>query len=216
MALNPSLLRFTTPPDGSFDLHLPAGTATLFEQRVAAIPETKRGAWRYHRVAADDTLASVARAFHVNVSELAAANQMGESDSLNGIEALVVPVAPAAAPSSRGTFYTTRRGDTLVSIADRFGVSLSQLRRWNSLAGIRVAPGRRLHVAEPARVVQTSSRNRRGSSAHSSLPDPPPSSAKKRATSTSKKTRSIKPASASGERKPRTRKRSSHRTTSTR
>ena len=39
MALNPSLLRFTTPPDTSFDLHLPAGSATLFEQRVAAIPE---------------------------------------------------------------------------------------------------------------------------------------------------------------------------------
>ena len=30
MALNPSLLRLLTPPDASFDLHLPAGTATLF------------------------------------------------------------------------------------------------------------------------------------------------------------------------------------------
>ena len=66
MALNPSLLRFTTPPDASFDLHLPAGTATLFEQRIAAIPESKRDAWRYHRVAPDDTLASVARSFHVS------------------------------------------------------------------------------------------------------------------------------------------------------
>ena len=35
-ALNPSLLRMTTPPDTAFDLHLPAGTATLFEQRVDA------------------------------------------------------------------------------------------------------------------------------------------------------------------------------------
>ena len=100
IALNPSLLRFTTPPDGPFDLHLPAGTATLFEQRVAGIPETKRGEWRYHRVADDDTLASVARAFRVSVSELAAANQMEENDPLTGVEALVVPVAPVAAPSS--------------------------------------------------------------------------------------------------------------------
>ncbi len=36
-ALNPSLLRMDTPPDASFDLHLPAGTATLFDQRVALI-----------------------------------------------------------------------------------------------------------------------------------------------------------------------------------
>src|SRR5579863_7821011 len=104
MALNPSLLRQTTPPDTAFDLHLPAGTATLFEQRIAGIPETKRDSWRYHRVAADDTLASVARSFHVGASELAAANQLGVNGSLDGIEALVVPVPPSAVPSSRGMF----------------------------------------------------------------------------------------------------------------
>ena len=67
MALNPSLLRMVTPPDASFDLHLPAGTATLFEQRIAPIPESKRDVVALSRVAADDTLASVARAFHVQV-----------------------------------------------------------------------------------------------------------------------------------------------------
>ena len=61
IALNPSLLRMVTPPDTAFDLHLPAGTATLFVQdKIAAIPESKRNAWRYHRVTAEDTLASVA------------------------------------------------------------------------------------------------------------------------------------------------------------
>ena len=213
MALNPSLLRFTTPPDTSFDLHLPAGSATLFEQRVAAIPESKRDAWRYHRVAPDDTLASVARSFHVSEPELAAANQMGENDSLSGVEALVVPVIPVATPS-RGLLYTTRRGDTLVSIADRFGVSLSQLRRWNDLSGTRVAPGRRLHVAEPAHIIRTATRKHRGSSAASSVSDPPPSSTKK--ASTAKKTRSTKPASERSGKKSRTRKHSAHQNSSAR
>ncbi len=45
-ALNPSLLRGTTPPDANFDLHLPAGTADLFQKRVALIPESRRNAWR--------------------------------------------------------------------------------------------------------------------------------------------------------------------------
>ena len=66
-ALNPSLLRMVTPPDASFDLHLPAGTATLFDQRVAVIPEARRNSWRYHPVAAGDTLASVAQEYHVPV-----------------------------------------------------------------------------------------------------------------------------------------------------
>ena len=64
-----------TPPDSTFDLHLPAGTATVFEQRIAGIPESKRTAWRYHRVASDDSLAAVARTYHVTVADLADANQ---------------------------------------------------------------------------------------------------------------------------------------------
>jgi membrane-bound lytic murein transglycosylase D len=163
VALNPSLLRLITPPDTEFDLHLPAGTAALFEQHIALIPESKRDSWRYHHVVPEDTLASIARTYRVQVGELAAANQLGENDRLDGVESLIVPVPPAAAPSAHTVLYTTRRGDTLVSVADRFGVSLSQLRRWNKLgpAGIRVEAGRRLHVAEPSLAVRTS-KHRRG------------------------------------------------------
>ena len=75
-----------------------------------------------------------------------------------------MPVAPVAAPSLHTLLYTTRRGDTLVSIADRFGVSLDQLRRWNKIpSGIKVEPGRHLHVAEPAALQRTSTSHRRGS-----------------------------------------------------
>jgi len=166
-ALNPSLLRSVTPPDASFDLHLPAGTATLFAERAALIPEARRTSWRYHPVVAGDTLASVAQEYRVSVAELVSANQLTDSQggqSLAGIEALVVPVPLAAEPLAGIRMYTVRRGDTLVTIADRFGVSLSQLRRWNSIpSGIRVDPGRRLRVAEPAPLRTSSTRRRRSS-----------------------------------------------------
>jgi membrane-bound lytic murein transglycosylase D len=161
-ALNPSLLRMVTPPDASFDLHLPAGTADLFTQRVELIPEAHRNSWRYHAIAAGDTLASVASEYRVRPAELAGANQLGETDSLEGKDALIVPVAPELAPSTRMAWYTTRRGDTLVTIADRFGASLAQLRRWNDLAGtgVKVEPGRRLHVAEPVAQAHGSTKRR--------------------------------------------------------
>jgi membrane-bound lytic murein transglycosylase D len=63
-------------------------------------------------------------------------------------------------------YYTTRRGDTLVTIADRFGVSLAQLRRWNDLTGtgVKVDAGRRLHVAEPVVQAHTAAKRHHANS----------------------------------------------------
>jgi membrane-bound lytic murein transglycosylase D len=167
-ALNPSLLRMTTPPDASFDLHLPAGTGDLFQKRIALIPASHRNAWRYHRVAADETLASIAHNFRINESDLAEANQMREGQSLTGVDGLVVPVAPVIERSAHAALYTARRGDTLVSIADRFGVSLDQLRRWNGItSGVKVAAGRKLHVTEPVTGASHTSSHRTGAAASS-------------------------------------------------
>ena len=162
-ALNPSLLRSVTPPDTAFDLHLPAGTATLFNDRIAMVPEDKRNSWRFHAVAPDDTLASVAREYHIEPTALAAANQLNRDAGLAGVQALVVPVPLSLTPSSHTRLYTVHRGDTLVTIADRFGVSLAELRRWNQLTGVKVEPGRRLRVAEPAVTKAQSTRRRRRS-----------------------------------------------------
>jgi membrane-bound lytic murein transglycosylase D len=60
----------------------------------------------------------------------------------------------------RMVLYTARRGDTLVTIADRFGVSLTQLRNWNHINGVKIEPGRRLHIAEPAGTAHASRRHR--------------------------------------------------------
>jgi membrane-bound lytic murein transglycosylase D len=195
-ALNPSLLHGVTPPDASFDLHLPAGTATLFDQRIAAIPESKRNAWRYHLVAAGDTLASVAHEYRIEPSELAEANELSPASDLESVAALVVPQAPEPISATRRVLYTVRRGDTLVTIADRFGVSLAELRRWNNLTGTRVEPGRHLRVAEPAPVRHSSRsghasssrrRTRPGSASGSSHSSAAPTAGQKRGETGAKK-----------------------------
>jgi membrane-bound lytic murein transglycosylase D len=165
-ALNPSLLRMTTPPDTSFDLHLPGGASAVFEQLIATVPEGKRNAWRYHRVAPEDTLASVALKYRVTEVALAAANHLRVRDGIDGLEALLVPTPPVAEPVTHPRLYTARKGDTLVTISDRFGVSLNQLRRWNKVTGTKVQPGQRLYVADPSTIHHTAARAHRGAGAH--------------------------------------------------
>jgi membrane-bound lytic murein transglycosylase D len=167
-ALNPSLLRGATPPDETFDLHLPTGTKDLFEKRIAEIPIDKRRYWRYHTLAPDETLEDVARSFHVSVSEIADVNQLSSTTDLSNIDAVIVPVAPVS-ESTTTTLYRARRGDTLVTVADRFGVTVAQLRRWNRLRGSAMRPGQKLHVVEPANIPAASRhhRHRRGPSSSS-------------------------------------------------
>ena len=152
-SLNPSLMRMTTPLASlltePFSLHVPPGTATLFRQRIAEIPEDRRAQWRYHRVTPEDTLAGVARSYHVSIQQLATVNQLQPDDALGDVEALVVPVPPPASSGTHTEVYKAHRGDTLVKIADRFGVSLEDLHRWNHITGTAVTAGQRIRVTEP-------------------------------------------------------------------
>ena len=67
----------------------------------------------------------------------------------------IIPVPPASSSRSRLTLYKVEHGDTLVTVADRFNMTVQQLRRWNHLTAAQVVPGRRLYVAEPARVTSS-------------------------------------------------------------
>ncbi len=163
--LNPSLLRGRTPPDESYDLHLPAGTRDLYEKRIAEIPEDKRTSWRYHRVISGDTLDELARTFHTSAAEIAFVNQLGPSAdaaapaSLSNVDALVIPTAPPPAVSSyagsaRTSVYKVKRGDTLITVADRFNVAIEDLRAWNHLGGRVPRAGQKLYVSAPARIAR--------------------------------------------------------------
>jgi membrane-bound lytic murein transglycosylase D len=149
-ALNPALLRLSTPRDMSFDLHLPAGTKDLYNARLKDIPEDRRTSWRFHVVKPNETLASIASSLHARPGDIAETNGITLTDPMAVGDELVIPVqtvAAAAAPQR----YRVGRGDTLLTIADRFNVSVDELRRWNALSSASVRPGRVLYVQEPVR-----------------------------------------------------------------
>ncbi|MGC9469336.1 MAG: LysM peptidoglycan-binding domain-containing protein, partial [Anaerolineae bacterium] len=117
-------------------------------------------------VQAGDTLTRIAARYGVSVSQLAAANSLGWNSWVYAGQRLVIPTSaplnPAPAPS--GNTYVVQRGDTLMRIAARYGVGVSELAtlnglHWNSWVYV----GQRLTIPG-------------GQSSPAPNPNPPPSS----------------------------------------
>ena len=154
--LNPSLQRWSTPAnDPQFVLNLPAGTKSLYETAIAAVPPGKRMWWRAQAVEAGDTLAGVARRYHVSPYTLAKVNSLSPEDDLTAGARLVVPLPSGNLYSLQRVHprwtkhvyhYYVHRGESIELVADHFDVTPYQVRRWNHLRGSRIPSSRTLVI----------------------------------------------------------------------
>jgi membrane-bound lytic murein transglycosylase D len=104
---------------------------------------------REHTVRRGDTLADLARRYGSSVTTIMAANDIHDPDRLRVGQRLTIPGRngsrlPASDPPASvepPRTYTVRRGDTLYTIARRFGISVSEIKRRNALGGTLIHPG---------------------------------------------------------------------------
>jgi membrane-bound lytic murein transglycosylase D len=168
----------STPRDMDFDLHIPVGTKDVYLDRLKSIPEDKRTSWRFHTVRPGESLDGIASALHSHASEIASANGISLGETVAPGDELVIPVA-ASLNAAHPLHYTTRRGDTLVTVADRFNISTEDLRKWNHLSSNAILPGRSLAVSEPVHLAP-SMRARGKASQHNRASSPSGESARTR------------------------------------
>ena len=141
--LNPEMLRSVTPNDPNFELRLPAGYGAKLLNVINQVPGDKWTTWRLHTVEQGETMADIARHYHVTVAGIESANHLEAHAVVPAGFMLNVPAAP---PAVRLVHYRVVRGDTLEGIAERFDVSVSQLKRWNNIHGASVPRGSRLKI----------------------------------------------------------------------
>lgn len=127
--------------NGLFDLHSVIAGATLLiprgEPGNVPVSEAVTAAGVRHVVAAGETLSLIASNYGVRVEALVAANALPNPDVVVEGQVLVVPGALQAGPSTGAAsevVHIVAAGETLSSIASRYGVELSRLADANNLA----------------------------------------------------------------------------------
>ena len=136
-----------------FELHLPAGTADKFQSAVASIPADKRVWWRYHKVQDGETLAP-SRAPITRLRRRLPKPTTWETRPLDPESRLIIPIAPGKQTDTSTyaraiTRYKIRKGDTVESVAENFGVSPKMLRGWNHIKGSSLAGRKVLYLHLP-------------------------------------------------------------------
>jgi membrane-bound lytic murein transglycosylase D len=151
-AMNPELRRLATPADRTFALRVPAGRAKDVASCLDQRPPEERVTYRVHKVQRGQTLGTIARANGVSAREVAEANGIALQRRLRVGTELIVPVPPGpkvkrvrrdapAAAERDSVQHKIQPGDTLTSIAARYGTTVRELQAWNGLSSSSIAAG---------------------------------------------------------------------------
>ncbi|MDB2592315.1 LysM peptidoglycan-binding domain-containing protein [Gammaproteobacteria bacterium] len=152
---NPGFRRFTSQPDRAFSLLIPISKVDHFKQQMSTYLWNQYDASAHHiyQVQPGDTLGKISEKFHTYVRVIQQANQMKDSYLKPGRILLIPKKVPQSdkkshsisadhIPGPKLNYYTVRQGDTVTSIAKRFGVHPNDVAFWNNIStSKKLSPG---------------------------------------------------------------------------
>jgi membrane-bound lytic murein transglycosylase D len=177
LALNPGHNRPVINGSGAPTLVLPADKAEIFRANLEG-HEQPLVSWTIYTLKAGDKLENIAAKHGISLARLKDVNGIGRRTKVTSGYQLLLPLKgasleplpamfqPPSTPEMRTVVrklnYTVQRGDTLPGIAQRYKVSVDDLRKWNQIG--RLAAGQRLVIqvrqTAPAKTGKTSKKKR--------------------------------------------------------
>jgi len=156
LALNPAHNRPVIVADNTPGLVLPADKAEIF---LANLEQHGKPlvSWQIYKFRRGDTLRRIASKHHISLAQLKQVNGIGRRTRVGPGYPLLLPLKGASLEPLPASFrppasqsrvaridYKVKRGDTLSEIAERYRVSVNDLRRWNRIG--RLMAGQHLVI----------------------------------------------------------------------
>ena len=95
MDLNPSLLRWCTPPKAEINVKVPVGAGEECAVKLANIPPEDRVTWRRHRIRQGETLSQIATNYNTTATTLKRLNGIKNAHRIRAGKTLIVPIQGA-------------------------------------------------------------------------------------------------------------------------
>lgn len=150
--------RYGTTVESILQYNPQAGAGLEIDQilKVPYVPKqnTRAGAGTFHKVAAGETLFSIAQTYGVTVDEVKQWNNLSGNSLSIGQEIVVkknsspVPVSPTVL-ANKGSHIVAAK-ETMFSISKQYGITVQQLKDWNKLEGNEISIGQELIVSMQA------------------------------------------------------------------
>jgi membrane-bound lytic murein transglycosylase D len=171
IALNPGFSRPIIRAAVTPRIVLPADKVDVFHDNLTKHDGSSLVSWKTYHPKKGETFESIAKKFGMTLGQLKEVNGIGPRTRMVP-DLLVVPSSRAALDTRklplmyappipilmRRIFHTVKSGETLASIARRYGVALEDMKRWNP--GTRVTAGQKVAVEVRAPVKKGKSRSK--------------------------------------------------------
>jgi membrane-bound lytic murein transglycosylase D len=177
-ALNPQFNRPVITGSSNTQILLPQGNAEKFKSNLAKWTHAL-SSWTAHKITnARTRIETIAAKFHTTPEVIREANNIPPKMLLKAGSTILVPrigsdstaqqditqeIADSATlamtpdvPESRRVNVTVKKNDTIRSIANRYRVTIAQIKSWNSLRHDKLASGQKLELHLPNRIASKS------------------------------------------------------------
>ena len=163
LAINPGFKHRYTDPNGTHQLLIPVANEQSFLEKLASLPNEKRIPVVFYRVRSGDTITKIAQRYGMSADELRALNNLktktvkpgqeimlrgtaSYNTALNTTRTEPVKSSTNSRTASSNKTHTVGKGETLWSIATRYGVDPTVLAATNHIKKNAIQVGQKLKI----------------------------------------------------------------------